>query len=247
MDLPRFSSPPLAGPIAFRFAGRARDLFTGDGVIFFLLLISFFGIPWAIQRGLRWFVSNVDPIHGARARFVGGVGPLWASFGAVLALAVLQQFNIVIAALTSEHPAVGAVLTILWAVLMQVLGTLNGFLITRWECANVESPSGGRLAFSGGFWTWLGWQLLLLVSMLTIVGWAWVSVAQLRWVTRHVRSSSHEGRFSGTGLQMLWRGLVLALGCAGLVTMPVTVCWFVRWLVSQTSGEPRESAYAYSR
>ena len=49
------------------------------------------------------------------------------------------------------------------------------WLAIKWFVANLASngqPLG--LSFSGSFWGYLGWNILAALSMITIIGWAWV-------------------------------------------------------------------------
>ena len=79
----------------------------------------------------------------------------------------------------------------------------------RWFVANISSngqPLG--LRFSGSFWGYLGWNLLAFVSVITIIGWAWVYTAQIRWMCRHIEGTRREVVFNATGLEFLWRSVV---------------------------------------
>jgi len=62
---------------------------------------------------------------------------------------------------------------------------------------------------------WL--QLLAAISILTIIGWAWVYVAQLRWMCRHIEGTQRDVTFNATGLEFLWRAVVTALACAFII------------------------------
>ena len=83
------------------------------------------------------------------------------------------------------------------------------WLLIRWFVANLSSngqPLG--LRFSGSFWGYLGWNLLAFVSTITIVGWAWVYTAQMRWICRNIEGTRREVVFNATGLEFLWRTVV---------------------------------------
>jgi hypothetical protein len=108
------------------------------------------------------------------------------------------------------------------------------WLLIKWFMANLSSngqPLG--LGFSGSLWGFLGWSLLAFVSIITIVGWAWVYVAQLRWMCRHIEGTRREVEFNATGLEFLWRSLVTALGSLFIIPIPWMYRWFTRWLASQ--------------
>ena len=82
------------------------------------------------------------------------------------------------------------------------------------------------LRFSGSFWVFLGYNLLALIAILTIIGWAWVYVALLRWMCRHIDGTRREVVFNGTGLEVLWRAIVAALASFFIIPLP----WMYRWL-----------------
>jgi cellulose synthase/poly-beta-1,6-N-acetylglucosamine synthase-like glycosyltransferase len=109
------------------------------------------------------------------------------------------------------------------------------WLLIKWFMANLTSngqPLG--LSFQGSFWGFLGWSLLSVIAIITIVGWAWVYVAQLRWMCRHIEGTRRAVVFNGTGLEFLWRALVTALGSLFIIPIPWMYRWFTGWLGSQT-------------
>ena len=65
------------------------------------------------------------------------------------------------------------------------------------------------ITFNGSFLIYIGWHVLLGLSFITIVGWAWVAVAQSRWICRNIAGTHREILFKATGLEMLWRTVVL--------------------------------------
>jgi hypothetical protein len=110
------------------------------------------------------------------------------------------------------------------------------WLLIRWFIANLSSNGQSLgLSFSGSFWGFLGWSLLAFVAILTLVGWAWVYVAQLRWMCRHIEGTRRGVVFNGTGLEFLWRAIVTALLSVFIIPLPWAYRWFVRWLASQTT------------
>jgi hypothetical protein len=108
------------------------------------------------------------------------------------------------------------------------------WLLIKWFVANLSSDGQPlRLRFSGSFWGFLGWSLLAVLSVITIIGWAWVYVAQIRWMCRHIEGTRREVVFNATGLEFLWRSIVTALPSLLIIPIPWMYRWFTRWLVSQ--------------
>ena len=73
------------------------------------------------------------------------------------------------------------------------------WLFLKWFIANLASngqPLG--LSFSGSVWAYLGWTILAAISVITIIGWAWVYVAWMRWVCRNIQGTRREVLFIGT-------------------------------------------------
>ena len=80
---------------------------------------------------------------------------------------------------------------------------------------------------------YIGWYLLLVISAITIVGWAWVVVAQMRWICRNISGTHREILFNATGLEMLWRTLVFVIACVFIIPIPWMLRWYAQWYVSQ--------------
>ena len=126
--------------------------------------------------------------------------------------------------------------------LMTVVELVLYWLLLRWLVANIASngqPLG--LSFAGSFWAFLGWNILLALSFLTIIGWAWVYTAQIRWICRNILGTRREIVFKATGLDYLWRGLVTMIASAFIIPIPWVARWFVGWQASQTELVERGS------
>jgi len=80
---------------------------------------------------------------------------------------------------------------------------------------------------------YVGWYLLLVISGFTIVGPAWVMVAQTRWICRNIGGTNREILFNATGLEVLWRSLVLVVACIFIIPIPWMMRWYLQWMVSQ--------------
>ena len=109
------------------------------------------------------------------------------------------------------------------------------WLFLKWLVANLASNSQPLgLSFSGSVWAYLGWNILAIISIITIIGWAWVYVAWMRWVCRNIQGTRREVVFTGTGLEVLWRFIVAGLASMFIIPIPWMYRWIARWLGSQT-------------
>jgi hypothetical protein len=188
----------------------------------FLLIIP---LPWAMLMYCRWIVSCLRVPQRPNLGFTGSAVELMWFYAAAL---------LYIVSAWTQSQVVGVAVDVVQLVLY--------WLLIKWFMANLSSdgqPLG--LSFSGSFWGFLGFTLLGVVSVITIVGWAWVYVAQLRWMCRHIEGTRREVVFNATGLEFLWRGLVMALGCVLIIPIPWMYRWFTRWLGSQTELVPHTS------
>ena len=98
------------------------------------------------------------------------------------------------------------------------------------------SSSNGQplpIAFTGDALGYVGWQVLLYVSFITIIGWAWVVTAWMRWICRNIEGTQREVIFTGTGLEVLWRTIVFVIACIFIIPIPWVLAWYGRWYASQ--------------
>ena len=88
-------------------------------------------------------------------------------------------------------------------------------MMVRWFVANISSRRTTRcpLTFTGSPWVYVGWYLLAFVSIITIIGWAWVMTAWMRWMCRNIDGTRREITFNASGWEVLWRTLLFGLGC----------------------------------
>ena len=114
---------------------------------------------------------------------------------------------------------------------------VQGFLswmLLRWLASNLSSNGRPlRVAFNGDPLTFIGWQILFSASIFTIIGWAWVATAWMRWNLRHITGTRREVVFNATGLGLLWRTIVFAIACGLVIPIPWALHWFAGWMVSQ--------------
>jgi hypothetical protein len=193
--------------------------FTWRSLVWLIGMVLVIPAPWAMIWFLRWIVPCVHVPGRPNLSFAGQAMTLvpWY-FGAIVL-------------------AIGGSLTgIQWLNnLMFLVEIALYWLFLKWFVANLasnEQPLG--LSFSGSFWAYLGWTVLTAISFITIVGWAWVYVAWARWFCRNIQGTRREVTFNGTGLEVLWRGIVAAIASAFIIPIPWVYRWMSQWLASQT-------------
>ena len=107
-------------------------------------------------------------------------------------------------------------------------------MILRWIAGNLSSNGQPLpIAFNGSALTYVGWYVLMFLSFITIIGWAWVITAWMRWICRNIDGTRREIIFNGSGLEVLWRTLVFSIGCAFLIPIPWVLRWYAKWYASQ--------------
>jgi hypothetical protein len=126
-----------------------------------------------------------------------------------------------------------------------VINALLAWVIIRWIVSNLTS-NGERLpiSFQGSAIGYVGWYLLLLISSITIIGWAWVMAFWMRWICRNTEGTRREVVFNGSGWQILWRTVVFSLASSFIIPIPWMLRWYGNWYVSQFALAPRGSMQA---
>jgi hypothetical protein len=202
--------------------------FTWRSIVYALGAATIILMPWTIVWYLKWIVSCVRVPGRPNLSFTGSAMTLvpW-----IAGLVVLE-----IVAVASGIRILGTLVSI---------GTIVAtWLFIRWQVANIASngqPLG--LSFSGSVWAYIGYNLLLAISFITIIGWAWVYAAQARWFCRNVEGTRRMVVFKGTGLEILWRLIVVSLASSLIIPIPWMFRWMMRWMLSQTELVDR-SAHA---
>jgi GYF domain 2 len=205
-------------------AGQALSIEFGIWAITWRTLLAWIAfcivipIPWVIVWYCRWMVSCVHVAGRPNLSFTGrALTILWWCLGALVLSICINLTGI---------RYLGAVMILVQLVLY--------WLGTKWFVANIASngqPLG--LSFTGSIWAYVGWIILGALSVVTIIGWAWVYTAQTRWFCRNIEGTRRAIVFNGTGLQYLWRVLVASLVCWLIIPIPWIVRWIVRWKASQ--------------
>lgn len=201
------------GPLAidlplWPFFGRCLLLAIGN-----LLVIP---SPWTAINYYQWITPRIHVPGRPTLAFEGKVGDIWWVF-------VLIALSAYVGRIHSSLQLVAFIgqAWLSWMLLRYVLSRIssNGQLL-GWQ-------------FDGSIWGFIGFQLLMIVGIITIIGWAWVATAWLRWICKNISGSRRELTFEGSGLEMLWRTLVTAIGCVFLIPIPWLIRWYAEWVVSQ--------------
>ncbi len=182
--------------------------------------------PWTTTSYYRWFVEHIELPGQERAAFAGKPADIWYIFMLSAACAYLGYAGYYLHWLALPLTAFFLV------------------IIMRWFWQNlVWQGQTAPLRFTGDYLPMIGWYLLTALSVITIIGWAWVAVAWLRWICRHIEGSERQLLFTASGWDLLWRSWLFGLSCIVIVPIPWTLHWYVRWLISQfaLSSEPRQA------
>ena len=187
-----------------------RSLLYGIGI--FLVIPA----PWVATSFYRWMATRVRIPGRPNFAFNGQVGDIWYVFVGI--------------GLLSYAGFGGNFLHLLAFVGQAYLS----WMVLRWIAGNL-SWKGQPLpiAFEGGVLTYIGWHLLLALSAITIIGWAWVMTAWMRWNCRNVVGTRREILFTANGISVLWRTIVFGLACGLIIPIPWMLRWYSKWYASQ--------------
>ena len=229
--LPMGGSPPMMGAGGGPGHALSADLplwgLLGRSLVYIIGIVFVIPAPWVAVWFYRWFASRLQVPGRPNFSFTGQVGDIWWAFILLALLGLVGAYD----------PTYQLIAIILQAVL--------SWVVLRWAVSNLAS-NGQKIptAFDGSIWTYIGWQLLLIISFITIIGWAWVITAMLRWICRNISGTRREILFNASGWQVLWRSIVFALLCLLIIPIPWMLRWYGQWYVSQFSLAPSGAGYA---
>ena len=209
------------------YAGGGGALSVDFGIVEFIwrTIVAVIGmcliipLPWVFVWYTKWIVSCIQVPGRPNLSFIGNAMAIVPWYFGAIVLGIALGFT-GIDALSN---------------LMFVVQIILYWMLIKWMVANVASndqPLG--FSFSGTIWAYIGWNLLLGISFLTIIGWAWAYVAQIRWFCRNIQGTRRAVVFKGTGLEMLWRSIVALIGFSFIIPIPWVYRWMMRWMASQT-------------
>ncbi|WGD52620.1 DUF4339 domain-containing protein [Bradyrhizobium sp. CB1650] len=210
-------SPPRAGadgPLTSDFSVFGL---LGRSIVFMIGTLLVIPAPWVAVWFYKWVTSHIQVPGRPNFDFVGQPMDIWWVFMASALLAYAGATGISIA------PLVGL-----------VIQSFLAWMIIRWIAVNLSS-NGERLpiSFQGSAVGYIGWYLLMFISTITIIGWAWVIAFWMRWICRNIEGTRREVVFNGSGWQILWRTVVFSLASSFIIPIPWMLRWYARWYVSQ--------------
>ena len=198
-------------------------------------VVSIFIIPaaWATAFLYRRILPHVTFSDGTAAAFRGLPGRVWLWF--VFAGALYTAPNLIEgivyngdpfslffsptrpedASLAAYSSATEAQLLVSFVVFPFIV--YADLVIIRWAIAGIELTNGPDFRFTGRYLPLVGWLLILVVSMITIIGWAWVATAFLRWFAGNVEGDGVGFDFVGSGWGLLWRAIAFLVVFIALI------------------------------
>ena len=215
------------------FSGNALPLF-GRYVFAFLASTLVVPAPWMAAWFSKWFVDQTEVKDGTKLSFEGTGGEIWLPVVLVILLGWFSNL---------PWPEVDPPLLAMRPLLLIPINILLYLLIFRWFVASVRFNGSRQVSFIGSYWPYLGYYLLYVVSMVSIIGWAWVMAAWAHW---HCRNLVGDAAFSfhAKGHEILWRCVVCMVGCILVIPIPWMIAWLTKWFTSQVSMDDETRAQA---
>ena len=207
--------------------------FTGTGfkflgwvLIYTLLSLLIIPAAWGAVALYRWFIQNLSFSDGTTASFEGRGGQIWAFFAIAMLLGFLPQLSRAV-----DNPTAALLVLLGLPILLLPISVVIWLKIIRWFVSNTKLSCGTNLNFKGKYLPFLGWNFLLFISFFTIIGWAWVSVAIMRWFCRNIDGGQNHLEFVGSGWGLLWRGFLACLASILIIPIPWVLLWVYRWII----------------
>jgi hypothetical protein len=228
--VPSAGGPPMMGASGASGGTISADLpiwaLLGRSLLYVIGILLIIPAPWVATSFYRWFASRIQVPGRPNLAFIGKVADLWWVF---VLMGLLNYVSI-------YDSRAQLVVVLIEAVL--------GWMVLRWIVGNLSSNGQALpIAFDGSVWAYIGWQLLLAISFITIIGWAWVATAWTRWICRNISGTGREVVFNASGLDVLWRTIVFAIASSFIIPIPWVLRWYARWYVSQFGLAPRGAAF----
>jgi hypothetical protein len=217
------SGPISLAPLSAKFGtwplfGRALLMAIGESLVV--------PTPWVAVYFYRYVAENIRVPGRPNISFIGQPMEIWYVFMGMGALIYINMINSGI---------------VHFAIL--IAQGLLGWMIMRWAVSRLASNGQPLpIRFEGSPLVYFGWYLFTIVSAISIIGWAWVLTAWMRWICRNIAGTRREVVFNGSGLHVLWRTIVFVIGCAFIIPIPWMLRWYSQWFVSQFALVQRTQA-----
>jgi hypothetical protein len=180
--------------------------------------------PWVMTSFYRWLISHIRAPQIPAVGFAGQPGDIWWAF---ILLGLCSYAGLPGAHEAKPHAHVLPLL------LIPVQAALS-WVVIKWVVSKITSNGQSLgLQFTGSVIGYIGWTLLLYVSFITIIGWAWVMTAWMRWNAANIQGTPGPVIFTAKGFGVLWRTLAFGLGCIFIIPIPWLIHWYTRWYISQ--------------
>ncbi|MHC2338807.1 DUF4339 domain-containing protein [Bradyrhizobium sp. USDA 4454] len=189
----------------------------GRSLLMFIGQIFVIPAPWTATGLYRFAIPYIRVPGRPHLAFTGQPLDIWYAF-------------IVLGLLTYAGAANSNIVTLLSLLLQGFLS----WMIVRWIIGHLSSRGQDLpISFKGSPLAYVGWYVAIVISTITIIGWAWVMTAWMRWICSNIDGTRREVSFNATGLEVLWRTIVFTVGFAFLIPIPWVLRWYANWFVSQ--------------
>ena len=140
----------------------------GWGLLLVISTVLVVPMPWVMTSFYRWAAVHMRVPQRPNLAFTGQPGDIWW---------------VLIPIALGSYAEVAHVRGL--PLLMIPIQAALSWLVIRWVISHLSSEGQPLpLKFAGSVWGYIGWQVLLYVLFITIIGWAWVTTAWLRWMCR---------------------------------------------------------------
>ena len=209
--------------------------------------ISIVGIPMGWIYAIRWLFRNISLSNGTQVSFKGTARQMYGFFVLSAVLSILGRYDPTASEPFSQAtPLLVLAFALVWSFALLATEALVQRALYKFVCANVVLSSGTRLTFRGRAWPYVWWTLLSLVSLFTIVGWAWVGTAFFRWQLKNTDAGNYHLTFRGKGVSLLWRAVCGLIASIAILSIPWVVAWLARWAVENLEAKRISSPAAVS-
>ena len=217
------TTPQPTNKVTVDFRGTGLEAL-GWGLL--MVLLSYLIIPaaWGAVSLYRWMARSLHLSDGTQVTFAGRASAVWGWFAGAMVVAILPT----VASMAADSDK-SFVISIGLGLLLLPISAGIWWRIVCWAVSQVQLSCGTTLTFKGRYKAYLGWTLLVVISVYTIVGWAWAGVAMFRWLCQNVEGGRNRVMFTGSGLQFLWRALLVAVTSLFLIPIPWMVVWLMKW------------------